>query len=186
MLKSFIVLSLLIIHTNANAELKFRAREHFDIHKIKRNGQEIEYKGLSNTFNFGYEVKKDYYYALYFNPIIGNAKSSKKDASSYYGEKITLFMAGIEAKKSLGLADTFGRLGLGWAMLKNDPQDNPNGFNAYAALGYDWEVKDDFVLAPELAYRFTELGDDTSINSVSFSIGLHFYNFSIFEMFGTK
>jgi hypothetical protein len=34
---------------------RFRAREHFEVHEISKNGTTVNFRGLSNTINYWYE-----------------------------------------------------------------------------------------------------------------------------------
>lgn len=175
-----VFLSVTVFSINALAEgkWKFRAREHFEFHKIKTGeDQELNYRGFSNTINFWYEVPYRYSYGLAAGPLLGSAKRQDSSPPEVFGNTIRLFTLGVEAKY-FPLPDQlklFVRGGTGWAWLSSTrTKPNPDGFQIYAGTGYEIPIGK-FSLAPEVAYRFSRLKDGVRITSLTPSIGFHFY-----------
>ena len=154
-------------------QFKFRAREHFEIHNIKYMDQEETYRGLTNTINAWYEVPFDYSFGLAFGPILGSA--SNEDAPiPELGEKIKLIHIGLEYKHFVW-QQFFGRIGLGWTQIRSDQAlSHLNGHHRYLGVGYEFKVGK-FGIALEGAYRWSILPQDLTVNSISPSIGFHFY-----------
>ncbi len=176
----FLLVILLLMSSSLFADLKFRAREHFDIHDIARQDKVHRYFGLSNTLNFGIEERNRYYYAISLNPMLGSSRLLKS-ANAFYGEEIILFMVGVEAKKHWEPYPVYARLGLGWTKLFTDTNNEPNGASIYAGIGYEWEFYEGITMVPELGTRFGWLEDNTTLQTATFSLGFHFYNFSFFR-----
>jgi len=175
----FFVLCLLFSSELLFAGIKFRAREHFGIHDITQEKKVHRYFGLSNTLNFGLEERSRYYYSLYLNPILGSAKLLKS-ADAFYGENIKLLMIGVEAKQHWEPLPAFFRFGVGWTRLLNDTKIEPDGVNVYLGVGYEWEFYKGIAMVPELAIRNAWLEEDTKIQTATFSLAFHFYDFNFF------
>lgn len=156
-----------------SGKFKFRAREHYEIHSISYGNEEETYRGLTNTINAWHEVPFKYSFGLALGPILGSA--SKEDTKlEMFGEKIKLIHIGLEYKYFF-LGQTFTRVGAGWTQLRSTGEiDYINGHHTYLGLGYEFKVNK-FGIAVEAAYRWSELSDDVSIESITPSIGFHFY-----------
>lgn len=174
-MSKIVVLLAFLIGSQVYAGWQFRAREHFDLHDVITNTDKNLYFGLSNTINFGLEKRNEYYYALAFNPILGDARLFKS-ANTYYGEEIKVWMLGLEGKYHINNTPFYGRAGVHWSRLANEQQRAPDGVGGYLGAGYEIEIFKDVTLVPELAFRYTEFDDDSRMVSGSFSLGLHFYN----------
>jgi hypothetical protein len=153
-----------------------RLREHFDDHTIKTNGQEYNYTGLSNTFNFWYERPFDFALGLAITPVLGSIKY-KNGPSSTFGDKIKLFGVGIEGKhfpiKAIPLV--FYRMGVFYAELQTDEViGDQSGFSVLGAIGYEFKVWK-MGIAPEFAIRRSFLENSTSVLTFGPAIGFHFY-----------
>ncbi len=155
-------------------EVKFRAREHYEVITIKDNDNSEKYKGFSNTVNIWWEKPYDISFGLSFSPIFSSLKGEE---DSIYGEKVKIINAGLELKyfyKQL-LKYMYFRPGLSYTILKPDTSlKNRTGMSGYLGIGYEYPFKK-FGLAFELAYRYSDLEHDTRIEAFTPSVGLHFY-----------
>jgi len=152
-----------------------RAREHYEILKIKTNTSEDEYKGFNNTINVWWEEPYHYSFGLSFSPVISTLK--EKDPNSTFGRKIQTINAGLELKyfPKILLRNLYLRPGLTYTILRPDNAiSNRNGYSAYLGLGYEFKFNR-FGLAIEAAYRHSELDTDTQIQTITPSVGFHFY-----------
>jgi len=155
-------------------DFKIRAREHFDIHTIQRNGSSETFRGLSNTINIWYEKPYDISYGFAFNPVLGSASQEESDLREI-GTRIRFIHAGLELKYFFMFKQIYTRIGAGWSQLRsNGPLRASNGYHGYAGLG--WEINmGQFGLALEVAYRAAELQNHISTGTFTPSIGFHFY-----------
>ncbi len=169
------VLGLLAPNLAYSEKFAIRAREHYDVHKYNLNSQTFEYKGLSNTFNLWWEKPYQWSFGFSFNPLIGSATT--EDDASPFGEKIRLWILGLEGKY-FPMPDwllIFLRGGLSYHILEvKDGVSNPEGYGGYLALGYEFKTKK-LGIAPELGIRKIKFSRGVEGNLVSFSIGFHFY-----------
>ena len=92
-----ILLVLLFISSHANASIKARAREHYEVHSIKQGDDKTVYRGFSNTMNVWYEEPYKYSIGLSFSPIFGSSRATD-DNNKPYGDKVKLISTGIEYK----------------------------------------------------------------------------------------
>ena len=166
---------LLLVSESSFASIKIRAREHYEIHKVKNKGLEGTYKGFSNTINVWYEKPFKYSLGLALSPLIATSKHSKGDDS--LGSWIRVVNIGLEYKvfPHEVLKNTFTRLGLGYGELQSDQgaKDLP-GYNYYFGIGYEFPISD-IGLALEYGYRYSKYKEDKIIQSLIPSIGVHFY-----------
>ena len=170
----FLLVTFVIPSESEAAKWRFRAREHYDIHKIKIEAETYEYQGLSNTINFWYEDPKKEAYGLAFGPLIGSARSREDVDPLQFGNKVQLFYVGAEYKKYF-LEDFFVRPGLFWSSLETKGQLDPNtGYSAYLGIGYEIDVSN-VGIALEVAFRQSYLQNDIEISTITPSIGVHFY-----------
>lgn len=158
-------------------DIKVRAREHFDFHDIAFDGDSgSTYAGLSNTINVWWEKPRIYSIGLAFNPVIGSARASG-DYDARLGNKIKLIMLGVEGKyyhRDIA-PNLFSRLGLGYARLDAKGSiGDIDGYHAYIGAGWEFDVKGVGV-ALEMAFRQSRLEQGVIVNSITPSIGVHFY-----------
>ena len=171
----YLILFIFLLPITSEAGIKMRAREHFDIHNIDRDGVKETYTGLSNTINVWYEKPFDIAYGFSFNPLIGSAR---KDQSMLpeLGGRVRFINIGAELKYFL-VKGLFTRFGAGWSQLRSDGVlEISNGYNGYGGLGYEFLIND-IGLALEAAYRHSTLQNDIVVGTFTPSLGVHFYNF---------
>ena len=178
--RATILYSILFFTNYADAftdKIKIRAREHFEAHEYSVDGVDevFEFKGLTNTINLWYEKPFHYSFGLALGPVIGSAKA--EDSSVQFGEKVQLWVAGLEGKYFPLKEDYRGfvRLGMSWHKLDTDGSfDSLEGWGLYSGLG--WEFPWGKVsIAPELAFRKVYLEKDVEGDILTPSIGFHFY-----------
>ncbi len=171
----FIVLS--VFEQSAAGDLKVRAREHFDFHKISLNdGDDTFYRGLSNTISIWWEKPWIYSIGFAFNPVIGSADANG-DYDARIGHKIKLITLGLEGKYyHRDIAPSlFSRLGLGYSRLDaSGSAGDMDGYHVYIGAGWEFDVKG-IGIALEMAFRQSRLAQGGIVNSVTPSIGVHFY-----------
>jgi len=159
-------------------EVKVRAREHIDFHNVDINGGDsTSYSGLSNTINIWWEKPGVYSVGLAFNPIFGSAKPDD-DASDQLGDKIKLITLGIEGKyyHRYVSKNLFSRIGVGGTRLDSNGEiGDVDGYHAYMGIGWEFDIKG-VGLALEMAFRHSGLEQNIVVNSVTPSIGVHFYH----------
>lgn len=174
----FILLSFIILISDIAfaGKIKVRAREHYELLKIKTDNTTDKYKGLSNTVNIWWEEPYEISYGISISPILSSLR--EEDDNSTFGKKIKTINAGVELKyfpKKL-FRYLYLRPGLSYTILKPDKIiANRSGYSAYLGLGYEIPFKK-FGLALEFAYRYSELEMNTIIETITPSIGLHFYS----------
>jgi len=174
---NFILFSALIMFEKAvSGDIKLRAREHFDFHNIIIDDNNNTYRGLSNTINLWWEKPRVYSIGLAFNPIFGSA-SANGNYDARLSNKIKLITLGVEGKyyhRDIS-PNLFSRLGLGYTQLDtNGPADGAEGYHAYIGAGWEFDVKG-IGIALEMAFRQSRLERDIIVNSITPSIGVHFY-----------
>ncbi len=173
----YILLSLIILFSDSvfAGKIKIRAREHYELLKIKTDSSEDKYKGLSNTINIWWEEPYDISYGVSFSPILSGLR--EEDSNSTFGKKIQTINAGVELKyfpKKL-IRYLYVRPGLTYTILRPDNLiQNRNGYSAYLGLGYEIPFSK-LGLALEVAYRYSDLDQNTTIETITPSIGFHFY-----------
>lgn len=161
----------------AKLNIKLRAREHFvDGHSIQLSStSKATYSGLSNTLNIWQEVPFKYSIGLSISPILGSPKASDV-GNAPLGEKIKLEVYGIEGKYfPLNQLKGFLRMGLGYTKLKGAGNTGKyEGYSYYMGVGWEfpvWKIH----LAPEFAFRKSNLSHEVTVNSTVVSLGVHFY-----------
>ncbi|VAW89892.1 hypothetical protein MNBD_GAMMA18-2305 [hydrothermal vent metagenome] len=158
-------------------DIKVRAREHFDFHNVSlNNSDDTSYRGLSNTINVWWEKPRIYSIGLAFNPIIGSA-SANGDYDARISNKIKLITLGMEGKYyHRDIAPSlFSRLGLGYSRLNtNGSIGDIDGYHVYVGAGWEFDVKG-IGIALEMAFRQSRLEQGGIVNSITPSIGVHFY-----------
>lgn len=170
--------SIFLTHESQAGDWKFRAREHYEIHKVKTLSSSQEFKGFSNTINLWYEEPFKYSLGLGLGPIIGSAKPDEGMETNQLGSKLRLYVVNIEFKffPIDVLKGLFSRLGAGWTQLEsNGTLGNKTGYNGYIGVGYEFWVSKRFTIALEYALRKSELKDDVTVDTTTPSIGVHFY-----------
>jgi hypothetical protein len=173
-----IIFTSIWIQTSHAGNFKFRAREHYELHTIKLNSQNLKYSGLSNTINFWYEKPRNYSIGLFLSPIIGKIPANNKTDSSLLGDNIQILNIGSEFKKYISIINKdqfFYRTGLSWIKINSEGTANDlNGLGMYLGFGYEFIYKK-VGIAPEFAIRYGVLERNNSITSITPSIGFHFY-----------
>lgn len=158
-----------------------RAREHVDFQSIHHQGSDEQYFGLSNTINFGFEKRGSHYYALYFNPVIGNSKRNKS-STFQLSKKVKFWMAGVEIKENILNSSFFGRLGLGWSLLDAEAK-SWRGMNSMISAGYEFKATESLAISPDIGIRYHRFSSSTYVMSATVSVGLHFYDFKLPDFF---
>jgi hypothetical protein len=169
-----ILFGLLFTYNLFAIPIKFRAREHFEVHKFKGNHLDQTFKGLSNTINIWWEDPYKFSIGLAFSPIISSLTNS---SDTPLGKKIKLFSLGIEAKYFFSdlINSLYIRPGLFHTTLNPSSNlKNQKGYSVYLGIGYEVPLQY-FSLAFELANKRSFLENSIQINSFTPSIGLHFY-----------
>ena len=171
------MLSVLFTHTVNAEQIKMRAREHFDFHDIMFNdGTQYSYRGLSNTINLWWEKPGDYSIGLAFNPVIGSARTDD-EVNGLLDDKVRLITLGVEGKyhHQYFVKNLFSRVGLGASRLQSGgATGDVDGFHAYLGIGWEFNVKG-VGIALEMAYRRSQLEQGITVDSITPSIGVHFY-----------
>ncbi|MCF6338377.1 MAG: hypothetical protein L3J84_10580 [Gammaproteobacteria bacterium] len=172
-----IFFAVLVLFEQATAgDIKVRAREHFDFHDVAFDNGSSAYAGLSNTINVWWEKPRIYSIGLAFNPVIGSARASG-NYDARFGNKIKLIMLGAEGKYyHRDIAPSlFSRLGLGYSRLDAKGSiGDVDGYHAYIGAGWEFDVKG-VGIALEMAFRQSRLAQGVVVNSITPSIGVHFY-----------
>jgi hypothetical protein len=176
MKKLLLFIFIVSIQSAISANLKMRAREHFELHEVNSKAGMEMFRGLTNTINLWWEEPYNYSFGLAFSPVIASIKEVEDDSS--FGEKITQQNIGLEYKFFLSSIhkSLFSRLGIGYSKLEADsgPRDEYYGQFSYLGLGYEIPMNN-FGLALEMAYRHADYNDDLYIKTITPSIGFHFY-----------
>lgn len=159
-------------------EWKWRAREHFETHTIEQGATEAEYKGLSNTINYWHEIPFDRSIGVAFGPVIGDATREGTGLETEIGRKIKLQTVGVEYKKWYSQdIPAFIRLGANYQRLETQGSvGDVSGTGIYYGVGYEFIVRG-VGIALEYAIRKSNLDSGVSVESVTPSIGFHFYPF---------
>jgi len=159
-------------------EIKARAREHIDFHRISfSDGGNNSYSGLSNTINIWWEKPRIYSVGLAFNPILGSAMADS-EPDIRLSDEVKLITLGMEGKYYHRYVTNklFSRLGLGATRLDtNSNIDNVDGYHAYIGAGWEFDVKG-VGIALEMAFRHSRLAQNIVVNSITPSVGVHFYH----------
>lgn len=164
----------LLCSTCFAAKFKIRAREHFESHKIKTDDFTTTYTGLNNTINLWWEDPYKLSYGFAISPVISGLTPKDDDD---LGDRIILPMIGFEVKYFPWeqFKKFYVRPGLGYIELRpdNSYQDH---YGYYGYLGVGLEIPYNmFGLALEVAYRKSYFNDDVEMDSLTPSIGFHFY-----------
>ncbi|MFW7378631.1 MAG: hypothetical protein ACOH5I_07490 [Oligoflexus sp.] len=171
------MMSMLVLADLCHAGVSFRAREHYDQHHIKIDEDDYRYVGFSNTINLWYEVPYSYSLGLAIGPLLGMAMREKAPENDRFGPTIRLFHAGIEYKffPSGWFTGFFTRIGVGASYLTSRGlYDDLRGNNVYLGLG--WEIPFQHLgVAIEFAVRKSWLEEGLEIDSMTPSMGFHFY-----------
>ncbi len=178
MINFIVFFAVLVMLGQATAgDIKVRAREHFDFHDVAFDNGSSTYAGLSNTINVWWEKPRVYSIGLAFNPVIGSARASG-NYDARLSNKIKLIMLGVEGKYyHRDIAPSlFSRLGLGYTRLdtKGSSIDDIDGYHVYIGAGWEFDIKG-VGLALEMAFRQSRLEQGVIVNSITPSIGVHFY-----------
>lgn len=173
-----IIYLICLIQFAVASKFKMRAREHYAVHRVKSDSLEGEYKGLSNTINLWWEKPYILYYGFALSPVLANFKD---DETSPLGDKIDYYHLSFEVKYFPRnylpeyLENIYIRPAVGMSLLKPDNSiEGAYGYNIYMGLGYEYPFKN-FGLAFEMAYRYANLEDGIEVQSITPSIGFHFY-----------
>lgn len=154
---------------------KARAREHVESHHIKGKNFSEKYLGLNNTVNLWWEKPYDQSIGFSISPIIAGLKTQNEDSA--LGSQITYINYGIEYKSFLKQVskEIFYRIGVGYSKLEPiKGSRHYEGNNYYLGLGQEIPINN-FGLALEMAFRKAKLDDEITIESITPSIGFHFY-----------
>lgn len=173
--RSLIFLSFLFCCSSVfSLDFKMRAREHYEINKVKSGLFSSTFKGLSNTVNIWWEKPYKYSFGFALSPVLSGLSSSE---ASPLGEEIKIYHFGLEGKyfPRLLINKLYLRSGLTYSMLKPDLlEDTLKGYGLYLGIGYEIPFKM-FGLAIEMGTRYTKLDKGYEVNSTIGSLGFHFY-----------
>ena len=96
-----------------------------------------------------------------------------------YGKRITQQNIGFEFKKfphKIMPKEFYYRVGAGYSRLETTSGEVDNYYGNYSYLGFGREVPiNNFGLALELAYRYTDYNKGLYVKTITPSIGFHFY-----------
>jgi len=123
-----------------------------------------------------WEKPRIYSIGLAFNPVIGSARASGR-YDTRLSNKIKLITLGVEGKYyHRDIAPSlFSRLGLGYTRLNTGGNiDDIDGYHVYVGAGWEFDVKG-VGIALEMAFRQSRLEQGVVVNSITPSLGVHFY-----------
>ena len=161
------------------AELKVRAREHFDTVQLEFGEEsiEVETSGIGPTINIWWE--EPYRYAFGFAVGMMFIHNDAIPEVAAVDEKMELWKTGIEWKYwfSQDQGGLFSRLGVSENRLKTKGDYGElKSTGTYWGLG--WEFKFSKIgLAIEAAQRQIKFDHEISVTTFSPSIGVHFYGY---------
>lgn len=160
------------------SKMKFRARQMYEFHTLEINGKQYRYQGFSNSFDYWYEVPYQYSIGLALGPLLGGSSNSRQDETDpEVGDKITISFLGIEGKYFIYNL-LYLRGGFGWTPLKvKNSESSKSGFFTLLGVGYEFVPKEGFGIATEIDFRKGIYEDNITIDTVSPSIGFHFYKY---------
>ncbi len=158
------------------AQWALRARENYEFKSISNSEANQDFSGLSSTINLYREVPYDISYGLSFSPPLAELKSSGSD--NLFGRKIKSWDLGPDIKffpwEGIKI---FIRGGLAYQFINfNSTRPNISGPSILFGLGAEFLAFDTFSVAPEIAFRQAFMSDDFKVNTISISLGLHFYS----------
>ena len=157
---------------------KWRAREHFEVHTIKKDSQEVNYRGLSNTINYWHEKAFDRAIGFSFGPVIGDATTEGALLGTELGRKIKLTSVGVEYKKWVSKElPLFARFGVYYESMKTEGTlGTVSGSGYLYGFGYEYVFRG-VGIAIEISKRHSSLDSGVEVDSFTPSIGFHFYPF---------
>lgn len=184
----------ILIFSNANARIideptqsegwRFRFRESYQIHKLTASQTgTTTYQGFSNTLNFWYERRFEWAVGLAYSPMFSSIRTDDNKTEGV-DNKILLYQLGFELKYFFpSISDGFYvRPAIYQSWLKtNDERGTIKGFAAGVGLGWEFSIAEDKIgLAPEISYQNAKFSRTVKDQVTAVSIGVHFYNFSLF------
>jgi|SaaInlStandDraft_7_1057024.scaffolds.fasta_scaffold131883_2 hypothetical protein len=176
LLNSFLLL-LTLEATASPWNIRMRAREHFvENHSLHfADNKQYQYAGLSNTINIWQEVPFVYSLGLSISPALGQSKP-KGAIVPELGSSFELRAYGVEGKYyPIKHGKVFLRAGVSHISLATKGLLGVvNGHGYYIGLGYEFPFYM-IHLAPEIAYRMSELDQGIQVKTTMFAIGFHFY-----------
>lgn len=154
--------------------LKPRARENFEVIKLKTDGEEKLYRGLSNIINYWHEVPRDFAFGLAFGSIGSpyREENDSKPAEIFQGSFRT-YTAGIEYKKWISKFP-FVRAGIYNNYFQMASDDPVSGYSYYLGGGYEFDLSG-VGLALEAGRKIGNYGGEWELESNMVAIGVHFY-----------
>lgn len=162
----------------AEATWKWRAREHFEVHTLKKDANEVNYRGLSNTINYWYEEPFHQAIGFAFGPVIGDSVTEGQLLQTELGRKIKLSSLGAEYKKWVNKElPLFVRFGFYYETLKTEGTlGTISGTSFLYGFGYEYVFKG-VGIAIEISKRHSNLESGVEVESFTPSIGFHLYPF---------
>jgi len=178
--RRLLLIGFLLLHTEflLAAQLRLRAREHFDRVTIQYNAVNFstEHSGIGPTINLWWEEP----YVRSIGLAVGAMFINEgPDNVPGIDRKLELWKAGLEGKHywSDHEGGLFGRWGGSYNRLINRGLlGNLEGYGAYLGLGWEFQFEN-IGLAFEAAQREVFLEEQIRISSYSPSIGVHFYGY---------
>lgn len=157
---------------NSFANIRIRAREHFDVFQVNANEKTDTYFGLGPIINIWYE--QPYLYSI---GIALGATFLWDNNNENLGSEIQIYDIGLEYKlfPFERINSLYLRLGTAFSILDNNLySESLYGESFYAGCGFEFDM-DTFGLALEAAFRYYNFEKEVSMISLSPSIGFHFY-----------
>lgn len=158
-------------------DIRFRAREHFEVQEFKMGSVRETYKGATNTLNVWYERPFNFSVGLAAGPILGASRANDSDFQPQMGDKVILRWQGLEGKyfpwgESLKV---FVRGGVyAHQLTTNGDLGRLTGWGSLAGVGIEIPIGV-VSIAPEFSVRQISLSDNVSAFILSPAIGFHFY-----------
>lgn len=176
-IKIFILL-FLYFPLQLQAELKLRAREHFDTVTIKYKELDIQksHSGIGPAITLGIEDPYNYFIGFtYDHTFINNSKTSDIPK---IGNNMELVSWAFEGKHFLtDEGGAFFRWGFSNNVLRTKGEyGNLKGHGNYLGLGWEFQLSE-VGLAFEAAQKRIKLSNNIDLDIYSPSIGVHFYGY---------
>ena len=168
-MKTWLCLLFLVSPYVFAGNIKVRAREHFEIHKIKfDSGADAKYSGFSNTLNLWYEVPYDYSIGFSVSPILGKLTAQDDASENMFGKKVNFKSYGIEAKYYPFSRTVYFRHG-----IYAHEFSRLSGWGGLTTVGYEHPFEK-LGVALEAGQRLYSFGNEKG-SAFNIAIGIHFY-----------
>ncbi|MGE4132727.1 MAG: hypothetical protein AB7F86_13875 [Bdellovibrionales bacterium] len=172
------LVSLVLLSCFASADqVRIRLREQYEWSDVEYRGENLDYRGWSNTANIWMEDPFHFSYGLAVGSVLSSFSSTKTPQSGI-GDRIKINFAGLEAKyfpmKDRGL---FTRLGGYWNHFDlRGSIGSRDGWSYYGGAGWEFLLWNAVGLAPEFGVR-QAAAQGLFMTTYRVSLGVHFYKF---------